>query len=259
MKNNISIVLPTLDEVDNITPLIEDIMAYFKDEIDKIYVVDDGSIDGTRKVVSLISTDNDKVVLLKRDSPDGLAGAIRDGVMTSTSTFVAWLDADGSMPISDLRNMWDSNFRTLNSALIGSRFIPGGSPKGGQLNFRELYKTLLNLRVSEDSFLAVVLSKIMNKFLKHLLKSKINDLTSGFILLPRNIIKPAYFSGHYGEYFPILISHLQRSGVLLYEFSYINLPRVHGKSKTGTTFFSLLNRGWPYITASIKHRIKLKF
>ena len=79
----IAIIVPTLEEVDNIVPLVEQI-EQTKVPFSEIIFVDDGSIDGTREKIRALATAH-RVRLIEREGAErGLAGAIIAGANASS-------------------------------------------------------------------------------------------------------------------------------------------------------------------------------
>jgi len=255
---SLSIVLPTVNESGNISVILAQIQSYFGSELQQIIVVDDNSVDDTCLLVEKMMNSDHRINLIRRANPDGLTGAIRDGFKFSNAEYVAWMDCDGSMPVKDLKNMWDIITRDKYLVVVGSRFVQGGMAKGKLDKNNSIFDIYKNLKLSEDSLVAVLLSKFMNILLKAILNCKVKDLTSGFIIIQRKIITHNDFKGNYGEYFPILIRILEDRKIQVKEVGYINIPRYSGESKTGTNLIEILKRGYPYLILSIKFKIKRK-
>ena len=87
-----TILLPTYNEAENIADLIADIQKYLPTA--DILVVDDNSPDGTAKKVKT----NARVDLLVRRNNRGLTNSLRDGIQTTKTDVVAWMDCDFSHP-----------------------------------------------------------------------------------------------------------------------------------------------------------------
>jgi len=141
------------------------------------------------------------------------------------------------------------------SVVIGSRFVEGGGYKG-QVEYNENSKSVYkNLNKTEDSIYAVFLSVQFNKILKFLLNSKIKDMTSGFIVGPRDyFFREMFENAVYGEYFINVIMDLQNNDVDLIEIGYYCKPRMYGKSKTSGSILNLLSLSIPYISTAFKSR-----
>ena len=157
-SNSHLVVIPTYNEIDNIKDFINQIIKINVD----ILIVDDNSPDGTGDLVQKLSENLSQVNLLKRSGKLGLGSAYRDGFkwgLNEGYKYLIEMDADFSHSFSDLNNILQNskNF----DVVIGSRYIPGGGSNGWD-------------------FKRKLLSSYANKLSKVLLRSKINDMTSGF-------------------------------------------------------------------------------
>ena len=157
-SNSHLVVIPTYNEIDNIEDFVDQII---KIDVD-ILIVDDNSPDGTGDLVEKLSENLSQVNLLKRSGKLGLGSAYRDGFkwgLNEGYKYLIEMDADFSHSFSDLNNILQNskNF----DVVIGSRYIPGGGSNGWD-------------------FKRKLLSSYANKLSKVLLRSKINDMTSGF-------------------------------------------------------------------------------
>jgi dolichol-phosphate mannosyltransferase len=255
LQGHLTIILPTLNESKNISVLIPEILHIFDGIELEILVVDDQSTDGTKEIVDSIARIDSRVKLIQRSVPNGLTGAIAEGIVRSHSRFVGWLDSDQSMPPEILFNLFAQSV-DLDTAVVGSRFITGGGYKGQNLEQLRLFSSCRNLKNSNDSFIAVILSRLLNHYLRWTIRGTVRDLTSGFIVLPRKYLLNLGLSGYYGDYFPILISDLIRNGVKVVEYPYFNLPRRFGESKTGSNLFQLIRTGIPYLKAPLIAQFK---
>ena len=52
--------------------------------------------------------------------------AIYDGINKSNYEYVMWLDADGSMPATTIKDLISLQSENLDNVIIGSRFVKGG-------------------------------------------------------------------------------------------------------------------------------------
>ena len=155
---NTVVIIPTYNESKNISILLDLLINLSID----ILIVDDNSPDGTGDLVQKLSENLSQVNLLKRSGKLGLGSAYRDGFkwgLNEGYEYLIEMDADFSHSFSDLNNILQNskNF----DVVIGSRYIPGGGSNGWD-------------------FKRKLLSSYANKLSKVLLRSKINDMTSGF-------------------------------------------------------------------------------
>lgn len=263
---SISLILPTYNEGKNLELLIPAFMSAFGDfpgiEHFELIVVDDGSTDGTSEVAKKYLQKFQNLKFIFRKATPSLPLSIQDGIYEAGNDLVIWIDADGSMPVAEVKKLW-VEFNPLNDdAVIGSRFVPGGGFKGITPEKKtSFFEFLNNIKRSEDSILAVILSRLLNYFLRFLLNVGIRDLTSGFIVVKRSVLKNFRLSGNYGDYFPKLMWEFHKSNFRVREIGYYCVPRIHGESKTGTSLPKLLRNGIPYLQVATKCRIgsTLKF
>jgi len=122
----IAIIVPTLEEVDNIVPLVEQI-EQTNVPFGEIIFVDDGSIDGTREKIRALATAH-RVRLIERDGAErGLAGAIIAGANASSADVFVVMDADLSHPPEEIASLLQPLLANDADLVIGSRYIPGGA------------------------------------------------------------------------------------------------------------------------------------
>jgi dolichol-phosphate mannosyltransferase len=258
--HQLSVVLPVLNERDNLAELIPELCAVLTPVLDELelIVVDDSSTDGTDNLMAELARSDERIryisrLGLVRSLPDSLS----DGVRAARFPHVAWMDADGSMPPDSLRELV-SSYRASSesdSIVVGSRFVFGGGFKGvevvGETSF---WQVVRNLQGSNDSFSAVLLSRILNRYLWIILDRCCRDLASGFIIAERNTVLQLGLRGSYGDYCVRFLYLAHKNKHPLVEVPYVCQLRRHGYSKTGTTLLGLLKRGVPYVLLPFRIR-----
>lgn len=235
----ISVILPTYNEALNIVGLIKEIDKTIKPRKELI-VVDDDSPDGTSEMVKeLIKTKRVKNLRLEtRKANHGLTNSIWKGIELAKGETIVWLDADFSHPpkvIPKLLKKIDQGY----DLAVASRYLKGGG-----------YKK--NLKDSNDSPLAVMMSRIMNYSIQLLLDRRFKDYSSGFIAIKKEVFDKIILKGDYGEYFMDLMTRAILLNYKFVEIPFINLPRKKGESKTGSNLIQLIRRGSVYLKTAIR-------
>lgn len=128
----ISLVIPTLNEAENIAPLLERI-GQGRLVPDQIIFVDDGSTDATRECVRQQARTR-AVELIERDAPTlGLAGAVIAGARGAAGEWLVVMDADLSHPPEKIPALLAPLLDGQADMVIGSRYVKGGTTPGWPL------------------------------------------------------------------------------------------------------------------------------
>lgn len=239
----VSIIMPTYNEGGHIQDLIKETtysLANAGIEEYQILIVDDDSPDQTwRKAMETSDVDLKRVMVLRRTENHGLRASIWEGIQSSDSEIIVWMDCDFSHPpekIPQMLYMIGQGF----DVVVNSRYTIGGGEdregKGGPLQ--------------------LFLSRLLNWGVRFMLTPSFSDYTSGFIAVRRQVVEEFPLRGDYGEYFIDFIYRVIRSKKFhICELPYFAQPRRSGESKTGSNFFQYARRGWKYLLIVL--RLKL--
>jgi dolichol-phosphate mannosyltransferase len=129
MPKSVSIIVPTRNEVENIGPLVGQIVASGA-VFHEIIFVDADSNDGTRDAIDSLS--KAQPIRLVEQNPDepGLAAAIMAGARAASGDFLLVMDADRSHPPDQINNLIAPLLTNEADMAIGSRYVRGGSTPG---------------------------------------------------------------------------------------------------------------------------------
>lgn len=227
---NLSIVLPTYNEKDNIIDLINKIKDVVKNHSHEIIVVDDNSPDDTFEVCKKYFIDDENIKMILRKANHGLAYSIREGIENAKGEYVVIMDTDFTHDPDLIKQMLNMN--TKYNIISGSRFCKGGSM---------------------ESTMHSILSRVYNKMIKFILQTKIEDNLGGFFCIKhKNLMQLPFekiFYGYGDYYFRLLYFAKQKN------FSIVEIParyttRTRGKSKS--KFFQM---AYKYFVEVIKLKI----
>tara|TARA_B100000575_G_C23136832_1_gene660610 strand:+ start:2469 stop:3188 length:720 start_codon:yes stop_codon:yes gene_type:complete len=166
------VIIPTYNESENITQIIESIFSIHQDI--NILVVDDNSPDGTsNKVKEVISKFNNKLNLITRNSKMGLGSAYLTGfkwAMNKGFEYVISMDADFSHDPSDLLKLYNSCKNVNNDIAVGSRYVKG-------------------INVVNWPIERILLSYFASLYVRSITFMPVKDPTSGFVCYTMKSIK----------------------------------------------------------------------
>jgi dolichol-phosphate mannosyltransferase len=210
----VSVILPTFNEKDNIVPLVEELRSRFLDKkySYEILVIDDCSPDGTAEIVAATFEGDPRIRLIVRERQRGLAYSIRHGIEQSTGMVIVAMDTDFNHRPGDAVLLFEVA-RHVDLA-IGSRFTFGG----GMANLTRYY-----------------LSYLYNIFLRLSLGTRMDENLSGFFAIKRERLFALDFDKifwGYGDYFFRLLLLSQRKRFLHVELPIFYEERHSGASKT---------------------------
>lgn len=141
MKDTISIVIPTYNEKDNITPLVERIDQALSGYNYEILFVDDDSKDGTIEVASSLAS-RYPVKVIVRQSERGLATAVVHGLKSATGEVIGVMDADLQHPPEVIPELVKA-IQGGADMVIASRYVEGGGCPHWGLSRRVISKVAL--------------------------------------------------------------------------------------------------------------------
>src|SRR5689334_19748677 len=98
----LSVVVPVKDEAENVGPLAREIAAALTGEDAEIIFVDDGSTDGTAKVLQDLKAEIPSLRALQHTRNAGQSRGIRTGVRAARSNTIITLDGDGQNDPADI-------------------------------------------------------------------------------------------------------------------------------------------------------------
>ncbi|MCE4615308.1 MAG: glycosyltransferase family 2 protein [Desulfurococcales archaeon] len=129
---NLSVVIPTYNEKENIKLLLPRIIEVLEDYSCKdfeIIIVDDNSPDGTSDIVKELSNEDNRIKLIVRTNEKGLATAVKEGLKQATRKYVIVMDADFQHPPELIPELYQTALEGYD-IVVASRYIRGGGVEG---------------------------------------------------------------------------------------------------------------------------------
>ena len=219
----LSIVVPTFNEVGNVVELRDRVAAALPGVDWELIYVDDDSPDGTAKQLQALAQQDRRVRRMLRIGRRGLASACIEGMLAASAPIVAVIDADLQHDETRLPVMLDLLRDPEIDVVVGSRYAESGSVAGWDES-----------RAS--------MSRIATRLARLVLKADLQDPMSGFFMMRHDVLVRCVRAGVSGVGFKILLDLFATSPTPLRfrEVPYTFRSRFSGESKLDT------NVAWEY-------------
>lgn len=211
---SVSIVIPVRDEAAAITVLIEEIAAAMAGRSFEVIVVDDGSQDGTARILQALEVRFPWFRCLHHPVSRGQSTAIRSGVRRARAALVVTLDGDGQNPPDQIPLL----------------LAPFEADRGGTLGLVQGQRT-----VRQDSLAKRLASRFANRLRAALLRDGVRDSGCGLKAFRREAYFDLPFFDHIHRFMPAM---MLREGWRIETVAVTHRPRKSGRSK-----YSNLARG----------------
>jgi dolichol-phosphate mannosyltransferase len=163
----LSVIVPTYNEKDNILPLISKLCETLNGIDWEVIFVDDDSPDGTAGSVRNIAEKNSNVRILQRIGRRGLSSACVEGMLASSAPYLAVIDGDMQHDETILPDMLHYLKKDDLDIIVGSRYINGGGT--GDWDHSRIKK-----------------SQFATKISRIIIPSNLTDPLSGFFMVKRD-------------------------------------------------------------------------
>lgn len=201
----LSVVIPVMNEKDNIVPMMERLAHALQSVDHEIIFVDDGSKDGTPRIIQELANKNIRLLQLSRNY--GQSTAMAAGIDHARGTYIALLDGD-------LQNDPEDIMMLLRVLKEGDWDVVAGNRKNRQ----------------DNALIRKLPSRIANRLIRKMTGVYIEDYGCTLKVFKQEY---AHDLGLYGElhrFIPVLAS-LQ--GARITQVNVKHHPRIHGQSKYG--------------------------
>jgi len=228
----LSVVIPTYNEINNITVLIKRLEAVFKQhKLDaEIIVVDDNSPDGTAQASIKLNKQYKNIITIIRKENRGFAKSLFRGLKEAKGKYVLCMDADLVHDPSEIPDMLELMNRY--DIVIGSRYLKDSVIK------RPMFRNIVSM---------------VGQYIQRMVMGvKVLDTTNNFRLFKREVFKT-------------LMKKLHTDGnVMLFEFVYLaarkgykikEIPINYLERTDGVSKLSATREGFYFIMRII--RLKL--
>lgn len=207
----LSVIIPCYNERATIARVVDQVLAVRR--ADEIIVVDDGSTDGTREVLSQIAQNNN-VTVLYHPTNCGKGAAVRTGLAQATGDIILIQDADLEYDPRDYPALLQPIEEGRATVVYGSRFL--GGPRRAMLFWHTVGNRLLTLitNILYDTILT--------------------DMETGYKVFRADVIKNLPLRSRRFEFEPEVTAKVLKRGHRIYEvpITYTGREYTEGKKIT---------------------------
>ncbi len=205
----LSVIIPVYNEYDTIEILLTRVMSVGL--ADEIIVIDDGSTDGTRKLLQELAPANEVIHLILHEKNQGKGAAVQTGFQAATGDLILIQDADLEYDPRDYVTMLKPIRDGVADVVYGSRFL--GAPR----------------RVT--MFWHMVANKMLTLMTNLLYNSILTDMETGYKLFKSEIIKNIPLRSKRFNIEPEITAKLLKRRVRIFEVPITFNPREYEEGK----------------------------
>jgi len=234
---DISIVIPAYNELDNLLMLLDHLETLVLNASYnvEVIVVDDGSTDGSGRVMREQCHSRKWLSYIAHDTNQGMGAALKTGTAQASHSLLVWLMADLSDNLDDSGPMREKLISGVD-LVLASRAMEGGS-----------YGDLFGLKALG--------SYLFSQCTKKMLRLSVSDLTNAFRAFHVKLLDDISLERNDFGISPEMVIKVALQGKKIEEIPTLYKYRHHGKSNfkllhMGLVYTSLLFRGWLSRTAS---------
>lgn len=208
----ITVVVPVLNEEENIRLLVEEIARAARNvPISEILYVDDGSTDRTFEILQNLKKDYPSLRVIRHDRRCGQSAALLSGIKAAGNNLIVTLDGDGQNDPSDIQRLY--TVYELNQSVSPRIMVAGEREK------------------RNDVWIKRVSSRLANRIRSALLKDNTRDTGCSLKLFRRKDYLALPYFDHMHRFLPAL---MLRDNIRVLHVPVSHRPRTRGVSKYGT-------------------------
>ena len=210
MKELLSIVVPVYNEENTVRAVIERLLSIDLPVAREILVVNDGSTDGTRRVLDALPATGDTLRIVHAEVNGGKGRAIRTGFERARGTIVAIQDADLELDPAQLASLVQPILAGETNVVYGSRFLHGsqGAP-----------------------FVSVAANRFLTSLTNILYSARLTDMETCYKVMRSDVARQLRLESNRFDIEPEITSKLLRAGHRIVERPVRFEPRSRAQGK----------------------------
>ena len=149
MNPHLSIVIPAYNEEQRIGSTLQAVDQFVigMPYVIEVIVVDDGSLDRTSEMVSVLANTHRYLHLIRFPSNQGKGAAIRAGMLSAKGRYRLFMDADNSTSVNQATSLLAAAENGGAEVVVGSRHVPGSVIVTNQNLMREILGLIFRMLI----------------------------------------------------------------------------------------------------------------
>jgi glycosyltransferase involved in cell wall biosynthesis len=204
----LSVIIPAYNESKTLQEIVRRVQA--TGMVDEILVVDDGSTDGSRDLLSKMNSQaNIKVIYHERNQ--GKGKAVRTGIQNASGDLILVQDADLEYDPREYPNLLRPIQEGIADVVYGSRFLGAGR------------RPVLFWNMVANKILTLVTNILFNNIL--------TDMETGYKLFRRQVVQNMTLNARGFDFEPEFTAKILKSKARIYEVPITFNPRDYAEGK----------------------------
>lgn len=204
----ISVIIPAYNEKNTIQEIVRRVQAMKM--VDEIIIVDDGSTDGTRDLISNMDGKGN-VRIIMQEKNKGKGAAVRTGISAATGEVLIIQDADLEYDPREYPNLMKPIEEGMADVVYGSRFL--GAP----------HRAIL--------FWNMVANKLLTLMTNILYNTILTDMETGYKVFKREVVVDMKIHAKRFDFEPEFTAKILKKNVRLFEVPITFNPRDYNEGK----------------------------
>jgi glycosyltransferase involved in cell wall biosynthesis len=169
MENNLTIIIPAYNEEESLKRFLPQLIEFCKTNSFYLVVVNDGSTDNSKNIISAIFKEYSFVRLINHKVNKGYGGAIKTGINASQTKYLITIDADGQHLLDDVEKLYKLILEKDADMIVGSRKGQKEASlfrKLGKNSIRFIAKILMPLNINDiNSGMKIYNTELAKKYI----------------------------------------------------------------------------------------------
>ncbi len=204
----ITVIIPAFNEKNTIQEIVRRVQAMKM--VDEIIIVDDGSTDGTRDLISNMDGKNNVRIIL-HEKNQGKGAAVRTGISAATGEVLMIQDADLEYDPREYPNLMKPIEEGMADVVYGSRFL--GAP----------HRAIL--------FWNMVANKLLTLMTNILYNNILTDMETGYKVFKREVVADMKIHAKRFDFEPEFTAKILKKNVRIFEVPITFNPRDYSEGK----------------------------